>query len=97
MDELPNLNSIEKMILEYLSSHKLAIDGLENYVQTVSNYKNILQAALVYMMLDTGIYDFELNEEKAKDAAHYNFVVKPTENGATLSIVFPNQKVEDVL
>jgi hypothetical protein len=97
MPDVPNLNTTENMILEYLSTHKLAIEGIERYIQTVSSYKNILQSALVYMMLDAGIYDFEITKEKAIDVAHYDLVVKPNEESVVLSIVFPNQKVEDVL
>jgi hypothetical protein len=97
MDEIPNLDNVESMILEYLSTHKLAIEGLENYIRTTSIDRHILQSALVYFMLDAGIYDFEINEEKAKDVAHYSLIVKSKEDKAVISIVFPNQKVEDVL
>ncbi len=97
MNEVPDLKSIEKIILDYLSEHKIAIAGLEDYIRTVSSYKNVLQSSLVYLMLDAGVYDFELNAEKAKDVSHYDVVVKPSENGVVISILFPNQKIEDVL
>jgi hypothetical protein len=97
MPELPNLNDIDDVVLKEIEYNKNFITGIENYVKLNSFDRKALQNVIINLMLDSGVYDFELTEEKAKDAAHYGIVIKTNENSCTVSIVFPNQKVEDVL